>query len=76
MHAIELFLIECPDGSVRKRARRLNGHSYPSTHKSQGVSNEPSFTEIHDAINRRVRDIDLNQISDEDWTSDSDSDDI
>ena len=76
MHAVELFLTEYPDGSVRKRARRLDGHSYPSTRKSRGVSNEPSFIEIHDAINRSVRDIDLNQISDDDWTSDSDSDDI
>ena len=76
MHAIELFLTEYPDGSVRKRARRLDGHSYPSTCKSRVVSNEPSFIEIHDAINRSVRDIDLNQISDDDWTCDSDSDDI
>ena len=50
--------------------------AYPSTRKSQGVSNEPSFIETHDAINRSVRDIDLNQISDDDWTSDFDSDDI
>ena len=76
MHAVELFLTEYPDGSIRKRARRLDGHSCPSTRKSRGVSNEPSFIEIHDAINRRVRDIDFNQISDDDWTSDSDSDDI
>ena len=76
MHAVELFLTEYPDGSARKRARRLDGHSYPSTHKSRRVSNEPSFIESHDAINRSVRDIDLNQISDDDWTSDSDSDDI
>ena len=76
IHAIELFLTEYPDGSVRKRARRLDSHSYPSTRKSRGVSSEPSFIEIHDAINRSVRDIDLNQISDDDWTSDSDSDDI
>ena len=76
MHAVELFLTEYPDGSIRKRARCLDGHSYPSTWKSRGVSNEPSFIEIHDAINKSVRDSNLNQISDDDWTSDSDSDDI
>ena len=32
-HAIELFLTEYPDGTVRKLTRHLDGHAYPSKRK-------------------------------------------
>ena len=35
-HAIKLFLSEYPNGDVRKRGRRLDGHNYPKKRKSRG----------------------------------------
>ena len=50
-HAIQLFLTEYPDGSVRKRPRHLNGHNYPTQRKGLGRSiNEPSLERIKELL--------------------------
>ena len=74
-HAINMFLTEYPNGQVRKRPRHLDGHSYPS--KRKAPSNRQGIVSLGDITNRLdslVTEIDVNEISDSEW-SDSSSDD-
>ena len=84
-HAIELFLSEYPNGEIRKRPRHLDGHNYPKKRKSRPGQNKngPNVNLLHETIssssssedeeeNVNIADIDINEISDDNW---SDSDD-
>lgn len=84
-HAIELFLSEYPNGEVRKRRRRLDGHEYPSkrsTPQNKQRRIEPQVNILNDLVpdssddeeTETVNDIDINEISDDEWSSDSESD--
>ena len=69
-HAINIFLTEYPNGQVRKLPRHLDGHSYPS--KRKAPSNRQGI--VTNRLDSLVTEIDVNEISDSEW-SDSSSDD-
>ena len=65
-HAIELFLTTYPDGSIRKRSWRLDGSSYPEKRKS-------THGNVIDV--EQINEIDLRDISDDEWSESSTEDD-
>ena len=81
-HATELFLTEYPNGDVRKRGRHLDGHNYPKNEKVMDRKKKVSVNVdlLHETISlseeeeeeRNIENININEISDEEW---SDSDD-
>lgn len=71
-HAIDLFISQYPDGTVRKRERRIDGHTYTKKKKTTIGSCEKSYENIHRMLFEKIQDINLNAISDDEWT---DSDD-
>lgn len=85
-HAIELFLNEHPNGEIRERRRRVDGHEYPCKRKSRKVEKKSIAMALDDVISsgeedieedamENIRDIDINLISSDEWTdSESDSD--
>ena len=61
-HAIELFLTQCPDGTVRKRRRHIEGHNYPFQRKTTGKGNQlPSLDRISEILSKvePIENIDL-----------------
>lgn len=85
-HAVDLFLTVYPDGTtVRKRARRPDGHRYPSKRKlkkpSEGSSAQSILSELvpdsseSDVEPESVDDIDLDEISSDDDETDNSSSD-
>ena len=69
---IEMFLSHNPDGTLRPGKRHVDGHNYPSKRKSKNnVTGQHSLVEIN-GILAKVTDIDINDISDDDWSDDSD----
>ena len=86
-HAIDLFLREYPSGEVRKRSRRLDGHVYPKRvcKKRNGSDNGASkkVTEVIDELvpssesessegeETTIHDINIQDISDDEWSIDS-----
>lgn len=79
--AVELFLAEYPDGTMRKRPRHLDGHSYPSSRKSTSKKPRTDVLAALDSIDTSsesedtdrsacasVNDIPLNTVSDDDWS--------
>ena len=76
-HAIQLFLSQYPDGTVRKRKRRVDGHTYPSERKKKVNENQLlSLDRISQLLERKepIENIDLELISSSDEESSSDSD--
>ena len=78
-HAIEMFLAEYPNGEVRKRARRLDGHNYPEKRKSCGkkkigvnvdllCSTISSSSEDEAEVIQSIQSININEISDDEWS--------
>ena len=70
-----MFLTESPNGQVRKHPQHLDGHSCPS--KRKAPSNRQGIVSLGDITNRLdslVTEINVNEISDSEW-SDSSSDD-
>ena len=83
-HAIELFLSEYPDGTVRKGSRRVDGITQPSKKRK---CNDKSVVELLDDLvsddeievvsddqideqeERRIEDIPLPDISSDEWSS-------
>lgn len=87
-HAIDLFLREYPNGEVRKRSRRLDGHVYPKkrARKQKNVGDNgasrkiteviaelvpSSESEISEDEEATIHDINIFDISDDDWSIDS-----
>ena len=76
-HAIELFLTQYPDGTVRKRRRHIEGHNYPIQRKTTGKGNQlPSLDRISEILSKGepIENIDLALISSSDEASSSESD--
>lgn len=76
--AIGLFLHEDPDGAIRKRTRRLEGHVYPKkrAYWKKDDEQDKGVREVLDGLipsdeEETVQDININDISDNDWFSDS-----
>ena len=71
-----MFLTEYPDGTVRKRKRRLQGHAYPQirkftkkpNHNVVAVLDSVIEEDAHD-IAARPEDLPLRQFSDDEWSS-------
>ena len=95
-NAVNKFLTEYPDGTLRKGKRRLAGHKYPKNRKSTkkartdaGAVLDEMFTDDDEESDEeevevedeeptnvlRVEDISLENISDDEWSEDSSSDD-
>ena len=55
--AVEMFLTEYPDGTVRKRKRRLQGHTYPQIQKSIKKSNHDVVVVLDSVIEEDAQDI-------------------
>ena len=57
-HAIDLFLTEYPDGTVRKKRRQPDRHNYPPKRKkATNVQSKPSsLTEIYEALQQATID--------------------
>ena len=72
-HAIDLFLTEYPDETVRKKRRQPDGDNYPSKRKkATNVQSKPSsLTEINEALQQATT---INKIDRADISS-SDSED-
>ena len=73
---VELFLTECPDGTIRKRKCCLQGHAYPQIQKSTKKPNhnvvailDSVIEEDAQAIAARPEDLPLGQFSDDEWSS-------
>ena len=73
-HAIELFLSQYPDGTVRKRKRHVDGHTYPSERKKVNQNELPSLIEFRNFLDREesIKNIDLELISSSEEESSSD----
>ena len=78
-HAVDLFLTEYPDGTLRKKQRQQDGRNYPSKRKkATNVQSEPSsLTEINEALQQAtaIDKIDLVDISSSD-SKDNDQENI
>ena len=80
--AVQMFLNEYPDGTVRKRKRHLQGHDYPSRRVStQKKSHRDAASvllsipsdEEEEAENLQIvapEDVSLDNISDDEWSTD------
>ena len=68
--AIDAFLSQHPDGTLRSAKRHVGGHNYPSKRKSTRAS-ETSLFELNDIL-REVTDINMEDISDDEWSDESD----
>ena len=69
---IKMFLSHNPDGTLRPGKRHVVGHNYPSKRKSKNsVTAQHLLVEINEIL-AKVTDIDINDISDDDWSDDSD----
>lgn len=78
--AVDMFLNEYPDGTIRKKKRHLQGHVYPSNRTSQKKHRHDAASvlldissdeeeEEHPQINA-PEDVPLEGISDDEWSSD------
>ena len=79
--AVSKFMTEYPDGAIGKQKRRLAGINYPSSRKSSKKSKcnsaalellTSSDDEGDDLEERNLQDIALDEISDDEWSSDED----
>ena len=67
--AIDLFETVYPDGTVRKAARHTEGHCYPTQRISRTVEVSSSEKQIN-----ALAQINADDISDDEWSSSSSSD--
>ena len=79
--AIDMFLNEYLDGTVRKRKLHLQGHQYPSCRLSKKNPHHDAASVLLSILSHEEEeqsqvnapeDVPLNSISDEEWTSDDD----
>ena len=83
-HAIEMFLAEYLNGEVRKRPHHLDRHNYPNKRKSRGKKERSgmnvdllretisSSEDEEETINIETLNINLNEISDDNWSDSED----
>ena len=81
-HAMELLLSKYPNNNVRKRGHHLDRHYYPKKQKSCGQKNKLSVnvdllqetisSSSQEEEERNIENININEISNEEW-SDSDN---
>ena len=74
--AIDAFLSQHPDGTLRSVKRHVAGHNYPSKRKSTASTraSEPSLFELNDIL-REVTEINMEDISDDEGSDESDVED-
>ena len=80
--AVSKFMTEYPDGAIGKQKRCLAGINYPSSCKSSKKSKRNSGAALElltssddegdDLEERNLQDIALDEISDDEWSSDED----
>ena len=62
-HAIDLFLTEYPDGTIRKAGRHVDGHAYPAKRNKANNGNSitpPSLQRIYELLGEGVSIEDIN----------------
>ena len=76
-----MYLTEYPNGEVRKRPRRPDGHSYPRKRFSKKTPRQEMQTTTLDNIESSssdeehiIDDINIDEFSDDEWSLSSDED--